>query len=108
MKKDMARKLLARADEIGRIFSNTDRGGNYDNETFTVNNITVLSENTAVVTFLKTPTNKKAVAWLYFINSQAKPRWEYFFITYSHLVGMNRVAAVLHQVEQHNFAESIK
>jgi hypothetical protein len=107
MQKQMAVGLLNTAEHVAKQFSNTDRGGNYLNETFTVSQIEVLSECTAAVTFSKEPTKKKAVAWFYYINSRSKPRWEYFFVTYSHLTGLERVADTLHRVEQHNFGISV-
>lgn len=85
-----------------------ERGGNVLSETFEVEDIKVLSEVTAAVTFMKRPTGKKAVAWFYFINSKAKPRWEYFFVTYSHLVGLDAVGDLLHEIEQHNFSVSTR
>ena len=107
MKKQMAKLLQRRADEVAKMFSRHDRGGNYDNEIFHVEAIEVLSEVTAAVTFRKDPTDKRAIAWFYFINSRSKPRWEYFFVTYSHLVGLNRVSQLLHRIEQHNFLISV-
>lgn len=106
MQKTMARRLKAEATNVAIMFSNKERKGNTARETFTVENITILSECTAAVTFHKSPTNKKAVAWFYFINSKAKPRWEYFFVTYSHLVGLNKVSDILFDVEQHNFVNA--
>ena len=105
MKKQMAIALRSKAEDIARQFSFKDRANNFDNETFHVDKITVLSETTAAITFLKTPTNKKAVAWLYWINGK-KPGWQYFFVTYNHLVGLNRVSSLLHHIEQHNFEQS--
>jgi hypothetical protein len=103
MQKQMALKLNAKAQEVARMFSQ-ERGGNVLNETYEVEKVEVLSECTACVTFFKRPTGKKAVAWFYYINSRAKPRWEYFFVTYSHLVGLNRVSRTLYDVEQHNYS----
>lgn len=103
----MAIGLNKRASEVAVMFSKK-RGGNVLDETYEVEKIVVLSEVTAAVTFMKRPTGKKAVAWFYYINSHKKPRWEYFFVTYSHLVGLNRVGGILHEVEQHNFCNSTR
>lgn len=102
MKKEMTLSLRAAAERVAEMFSNKDRGGNHAGEDFVVGEITVLSDVTACVIFDKS-SGKQAVAWFYFIASQAKPRWEFFFVTYSHLVGLNRVAAILHRAEQHNY-----
>jgi hypothetical protein len=108
MQKKMARMLLYKADQVAEMFSNKERGGNVLSETYEVEDISVLSEVTAAVTFIKRPTGKKAVAWFYYINSRKKPRWEYFFVTYSHLVGLEMVGEILHEVEQHNFSKSTR
>lgn len=102
----MAKSLERRAQEVAEMFSRSDRGGNPMGETFAVRDIVVLSEITACVIFHKS-TGKRAVAWFYYIRSRAKPRWEYFFVAYSHLVGLTRVADILHEIEQHNFNLSI-
>lgn len=102
MKKQMAQSLRFRAGEVAVMFSQA-RDKNYVNEKYEVGRIIILSDVTAAVIYNKEPTKKQAVAWFYYINSGAKPRWEYFFVTYSHLVGLNRVAKLLHDAEQHNF-----
>ena len=106
MQLTMARSLRYEAEQVAEMFSRKDRGGNHAGETFTVELITVLSECTAAVTYSKAPTGKQAVAWFYFVNSRRQPRWEYFFITYAHLAGLERVGPLLHEVEQHNFRRS--
>jgi len=103
LKKEMAKLLRSEAERVAEMFSDKARGGNHAGETFAVNEVIVLSEVTACVVFDKAPTSKQAVAWFYYIASKAKPRWEYFFVTYSHLVGLDRVAAILHRIEQHNY-----
>ena len=103
----MARQLKNEAHRVAVLFSKP-RGGNVLNETYEVESIEVLSECTAAVTFAKKPTNKRAVAWFYYIASHRQPRWEYFFVTYSHLAGLQRVGRILHEVEQHNFRESTR
>lgn len=104
MKAEFTVSLRLKADEIAVMFSDKERGGNTLGETFTVRHITILSETTACVTFDKAPHGMIAVAFLYHINSRAHARWEYFFVTYSHLVGLGKVADILHKVEQHNFS----
>lgn len=103
MQKRTAEALREKALEVARQFSIKDRGANFDGETFEVERTVVLSECTAAVIFLKQPTKKRAVAWFYWINSRAAPRWEFFFVTYAHLVGLNRVGDLLHEIEQRNY-----
>lgn len=104
MKKQLAIALRAKANEIAEAFSSTDRARNYDNETFSVNCIKILSEATAAVVFDKHPTGKQAVAFLYYVNGGQQPSWRYFFATYQHLTGLEFLKNILYVVEQHNFA----
>jgi hypothetical protein len=103
---ERARLLGRRALQVAEMFSRKDRGGNPMGEQFSIAETIILSETTAAVVFDKS-SGKQGVAWFYYINSRAKPRWEYFFVTYSHLVGLNHVADLLHRVEQHNYQVSI-
>ena len=84
------------------MFSSKSRGGNTNGETFHVRETIVLSDLTACVVFDKS-SGKQAVAWFYYIPSHAKARWEYFFVSYSHLGVLERVATILHDIEQHNY-----
>jgi len=103
MEKRTAFLLRKRADEVAEMFSSKARAGNHAGETFTIDRIRPLSDLTACVVFDKDPGGKKAVAWFYFINSKVKPRWEYFFVSYSHLVGLERVKYILEGIECHNY-----
>jgi len=112
MKKTRAHKLAAAAKECAEQFSNPDRAQNHAKEEFHIGVITPLGESSALVTYNKTPSGKKAAAWFYWLNvphrndqpdTRDKGQWRYFFVTYSHLAGMDIVARTLHQIEQHNF-----
>jgi hypothetical protein len=72
-----------------------------------VGRIVVLGEVTAAVVFDKS-TGKQAVAFYYYVNSRAHPRWEYFFITYAHLASLQHVAELLFEIEQHNYQISLR
>ena len=103
MEKQTALLLRKRANEVAEMFSSKSRAGNVNGETFSIAKIRPLSDLTACVIFDKHPGGKKAVAWFYYIASKAKPRWEYFFVSYSHLVGLERVQYVLESIEVHNY-----
>jgi len=107
LKKSTATQLREKAESVAWAFSQNDRAGNTLNETFDVESIMVLGETTAAVVFKKAPTDKKAVAWFYWLNGGKNKGWNYFFVTYAHLVGLEKVGDLLHEVEQHNFARSI-
>jgi len=101
MKKNLALSLRESAEKVAFNFSRTDRAMNYTKETFTVQSIHPLSESTAYVQFKKN-TGKIGVAFFYHINMSGGT-WKYFFPTYDHCVGAEKLRDVLHQVEQENF-----
>ena len=97
----MALSLREMADKVAFNFSRTDRDKNHSNETFRVKSLHPLSESTAYVQFIK-DTGKIGIAFFYHIN-MAGGVWRYFFPTYDHCVGAEKLRDVLHQVEQENF-----
>jgi hypothetical protein len=102
MNKQRAMKLVDAANDVAGRYSRTDREFNHNNETFAVEMTRVLSDTTAVVYFKKSPTNKLAAAFFYWTNGSGG-RWNYFFPTDSHVVGMLNFRDKLLAVEQHNF-----
>ena len=102
VKKELVKKLKERAEDIARMFSHKDRQFNFNSEMFEVVTIKPLSESTAVVWFKKEPTKKTGLAFLYWINGSGG-RWQYFFPTYDHCIGMERVKEELFVVEESNF-----
>ena len=101
MKKALAIKLKEEAEDIARKFSISEREFNFSNETFKVHSIAPLSETTAYVEFKKS-TGKYGVAFCYWIN-MGGGQWRYFFPTYDHCVGAEKLREVLHDVEERNF-----
>ena len=99
MRKDLVLTLKSKAEEIAKNFSNPERDFNHTGEIFSVKSIKPLSENTAIVTFEKIPTNKLAVAFLFYV----KEYWMYFFPTDSHILGMDSLGEELRRVEEYNF-----
>lgn len=93
--------LIDKANEVADIFSNPNREFNYSKETFRVEKIHPLSENTACVIFIKS-SGKKALAFFYWLESRGG-YWEFFFIKDSHLLGFGKVGELLQKVEEHNF-----
>ena len=105
MKKALAIKLRAKADEIAFNFSRKNREGNkHAQETFAVNDIKPLSESTALIEFKK-DSGKVGLALAYHIN-QGGGKWNYFFPTYDHCVGMEQVRTELLTAEQKNFSKN--
>jgi len=106
MRKDLAIRLKARADEIASNFSKPDRERNFNKETFDVAEIRPLSDTTATVIFRKN-TGKLALAFLYWLNATGG-RWEYFFPTDSHVAGMESIRPLLQEIERANYLISIQ
>lgn len=102
MKKTQAIKLQGFAVEVAMRYSNSNREFNHNSETFDVSRITVLSDTTAVVYFKKSPGDKLAAAFFYWTNGGGG-RWNYFFPTDSHVIGMVNFKDKLLAVEQNNF-----
>jgi hypothetical protein len=103
MNKDIAELLKEKAVEIAKYYSDKNREKNYSNETFSISKIIPLSEFSAAVEFIKTPSHKKAVAALFWINA-GEGYWIYFFPTDSHLLGMKYFEDIKQKVEENNFS----
>ena len=102
MRKEIALLLKQKADEVAKIYSNPNRALNNQKETFIVAKIVPLSENTAGVIFDKA-SGKQALCFFYWING-GTGWWSYFFVTDSHVLGMQRIGKLLARVESENFA----
>ena len=71
MNKERAKELKEFAQTIADRFSNFNRSGNQNNETFSVDEVIPISDDSAVINFKKS-TNKIAVAFCYYINKPFK------------------------------------
>ena len=100
MKKSTAIQLKDKATKVGRDFSNPDRELNKTGESFKVKSIRPLSDHMAAVIYIKS-SNKLALALFYYI--PAKERWEYFFPTDSHILGLSGFTELKQKVEEFNF-----
>ena len=100
MDKLVARTLKARATEVARNFSSPTRALNHTGEIFTVDEIIPLSAQSAIVIFKKN-SGKKAIA--HFIHIRQKSRWIYYFISAAHLLNLDRLSAIYHDVEIFNY-----
>ena len=106
MQKKIALELRDKAFQIADNFSRADREFNVNNEEFKVDKIEPLSETTAIVTFKKS-SGKVGLAFCYYIRMNGG-LWNYFFPTYDHCVGMERVKEMLFDIEKLNFFQNFK
>lgn len=104
MRKELVYELHAKAEQIAMVFSNPNREHNNNKETFAVIGIKPKSETTAVILFMKN-TGKLALAFAYYLN-QSGGKWQYFFPTESHIIGMGKVANSLNSVDEYNFKKN--
>jgi len=102
MRKEIAIELNKRATEVAKMYSNSDREKNTNNEIFSVLKIIPMSEFTAAVIYEKEPTKKQSVAFFYWINTSGG-LWAYFFPTDSHILGMEIFGKIKQKIEMFNF-----
>jgi hypothetical protein len=103
MNKDVKDKLRLKVKEVGQRFSNPDREFNFTNETFEIEKVKILSENTALA-YYKKNTGKKAVFFFYYIKAN-DGYWNYFVPTDSHILGMINVNRFKQEIEDYNFEQ---
>lgn len=100
MNKQVAEELKIFSDQVCKRYSQKDRANNYNNETFTVQEIIPTSDHTATVIYEKN-TGKRAAFFFYYI--QPFKKWNYFVPTDSHINGMSCFANQKIEVERHNY-----
>jgi len=102
MQKPIAKELRSFAEEIAKRYSNTDRVGNVNNESFQVQDVIPMSDHTAVINFVKT-TGKIGVAFCYYIAKGRSKGWKYFFPTDSHVSGFQAFFIYKTEAERNNY-----
>jgi hypothetical protein len=102
MNKEIAKELDVAAKKVAGLFSKTNREGNFNKETFEVDEIIPTSDHAAVVKFKKN-TGKIGLAFFYYINKGASKGWKYFFPTDSHINGMRAFEYIKYEIERENF-----
>ncbi len=102
MNKQIANELKDFAEDIARRFSNKEREGNFNNETFEVEEVIPTSDHTAVINFKKN-SGKIGVASCYYIARGYSKGWKYFFPTDSHLNGFQAFLYYKLEAERKNY-----
>lgn len=103
MNKEIAKELKKSVEEVAKRFSRKDREGNFNEETFEVQEIIPTSDHTASVLFKKN-TGKVGLAFFYYINRGMSKGWKYFFPTDSHITGMRAFEFIKLDVERNNYS----
>lgn len=107
MNKTIAIELDKKTAEVAANFSRKNREMNFNSEEFFVERIVPTSEHTATVIFKKT-SNKKGLAFFYYIPNGASKGWKYFFPTDSHIIGMRAFEFYKLLAEDENYQHNFK
>ena len=102
MQKEIAKELKTFVNHIAKIYSNTDREGNYNNESFQIEEIIPTSDHTAVAYFKKN-SGKIGIAFFYYIKRGQSKGWKYFFPTDSHINGFQSFLFYKLDIERKNY-----
>ena len=102
MNKQTAKELSEFSKTIAKRFSYTDRVGNGNNESFSVDEIIPTSDHTAVINFRKS-SGKIGVAFCYYIVKGVSKGWKYFFPTDSHVNGFQSFLYYKLEAERRNY-----
>jgi len=100
MNKITAIKLREAAAKFADFFSDPNRKKNYTKETYSIDDIYPLSSDSAAIVYKKQPTGKKAVVFAYLMAG----RWNLFFPTDGHVLGMETFWKFKQMVENHNWS----
>lgn len=100
MNKQIAKELKQFADVVCSRYSQKDRSKNFNNETFSIQEIIPTIDHTATIIYEKN-TGKRAAFFFYYI--PAFKKWNYFVPTDSHINGMSCFANQKIEVERHNY-----
>jgi hypothetical protein len=100
MNKLVAKELKTFAETVCDRYSQKNRSKNFNNETFSIQEIIPTSDHTATIIYEKN-TGKRAAFFFYYI--PAFKKWNYFVPTDSHINGMSCFANQKIEVERHNY-----
>jgi hypothetical protein len=103
MQKQLAIELKEMVEIVSKRFSHKDRAMNFNAETFEVQEIIPTSDHTAIVKFIKQPTQKLGIAFFYYIPNGMSKGWKYFFPTDSHIAGMRALEYIKFEIERNNY-----
>ena len=102
MRKDVAKALYHKAEEVAYNYSRKDRANNFNGEDFAVSEIIPISAQGAMVIFSKS-TGKKALAHFIHIDHPKNPFWTYYIMGSQHLINLHMLTDKYADVEKHNF-----
>lgn len=107
MNKSIAQELDEYVQTIADRYSQKDRAGNFNNETFQLDEIIPMTDVTATVIFKKN-TGKQAAFFFYYINRGRSKGWKYFVPTDAHILGMTAFNHYKLEVERNNYKHNFQ
>lgn len=107
MNKSIAQELDEYVQTIADRYSQKDRAGNFNNETFELDEIIPMTDVTATVIFKKN-TGKQAAFFFYYINRGRSKGWKYFVPTDAHILGMTAFNHYKLEVERNNYKHNFQ
>ena len=102
MNKVIAQELDQYVETVAERFSQTNREGNFNNESFELHEIIPMTDVTATVVFKKN-TGKQAAFFFYYIAKGRSKGWKYFVPTDAHILGMCAFNHYKLEVERNNY-----
>jgi len=108
MQKQIAIELKEMVDIVCERFSHKNRAMNFNSEIFEAEEIIPTSDHTAIVKFIKRPTEKIGIAFFYYIPNGMSKGWKYFFPTDSHITGMRAIEFIKFEIERNNYKFNFK
>jgi hypothetical protein len=102
MNKAIAQELDQYVETVAERFSQTNREGNFNNESFELHEIIPMTDVTATVVFKKN-TGKQAAFFFYYIAKGRSKGWKYFVPTDAHILGMHAFNHYKLEVERNNY-----
>lgn len=102
MNKTIAQELDAYVQTIADRYSQKNREGNFNNESFALDEIIPMTDVTATVIFKKN-TGKQAAFFFYYISRGRSKGWKYFVPTDAHILGMTAFNHYKLEVERNNY-----
>ncbi len=105
MQKRKIKKLHETAQHIAKVFGDPERKKNYTDGEYSVEKVTPLSSDSAVVV-LRQSNDVLSVVFCYWLNTRGG-EWRYFFPTEAHVAGMQRLPEIMQQVDEQNFSTKL-
>lgn len=102
MRKEIAQELDAYVQIIAKRYSQTNREGNFNKESFELEEIIPMTDGTATVIYKKN-TGKQAAFFFYYISRGVSKGWNYFIPTDAHILGMINFNRYKLEVERYNY-----